>query len=125
RPWADPRVAGGGHGRGQLRRSTGPLFFLPPLRAASVYARMSAPGARVELYDSLAVRFEGEAIGTVSGAGTVPPNGRFQVDVRIFGSEGMLLLDVERERLEVHGRDGTIFRLPVAAGEGDYTCDGP
>jgi predicted dehydrogenase len=125
RTWADPEVAGGGYGHSQLTHSTGLLFFLTPLRAASVYARMSAPGARVELYDSLAVRFEGEAIGTVSGAGTVPPNGRFQVDVRIFGSEGMLLLDVERERLAVQRRDGATFHLPVAAGEGDYTCDGP
>jgi predicted dehydrogenase len=123
--WADPKVAGGGYGHAQLTHATGLLFFLTPLRAASVYARMTAPGSRVELYDALSVHFESGAIGTVSGAGSVPPGGRFQVDVRIFGSEGMLLLDIERERLEVQRRDGQNFHVPVPAGEGDYTCDGP
>ena len=52
----------------------------------------------MDLYDALAVRFEGGAIGTVSGAGRVPEDRPFQVDLRIFGTEGMLLLDCERAR---------------------------
>ena len=46
-------------------------------------------------------------------------------DIRIFGSEGMLLLDVERERLEARRRGGKDFSMPNPAGEGDYTCDVP
>jgi hypothetical protein len=51
------------------------LAWLTGLTPASVYALMSAPEAKVDLYDTLSVRFEGGAIGTASGAGTVPPSG--------------------------------------------------
>ncbi|MGH2460664.1 MAG: Gfo/Idh/MocA family protein [Chloroflexota bacterium] len=125
RTWADPLVAGGGYGHSQMTHSTGLLFFVTPLRAANVYARMSAPGSRVEIYDALSVRFQDGALGTVSGAGSVPPKNGFQVDVRVFGRDGMLLLDCERERLEVRRRDGESFTLPIAPGDGAYTCDGP
>lgn len=123
--WGNPAVAGGGYGHAQLTYATGLLFFLADLRVERVYAEMTAPGAAVDLYDALSIRFAGGAIGVVSGAGNVPNGGRFQVDIRIFGSEGMLLLDVERERLEVRRADGRDVSVPVAAGSGDYTCEGP
>lgn len=125
RTWADPAVAGGGYGHSQLSHATGMLFYLTPLRAESVFARMSAPGSSVEIYDALSVRFQGGAIGTVSGAGAVPSNSGFQVDVRVFGRDGMLLLDVERERVELRRRDGKNVSVPVSRGDGDYVCDGP
>lgn len=123
--WADPVIAGGGYGQAQLTHSTGLLFFVTPLRAERVYADMSAPGSRVELYDAFSVRYRNGAIGTVSGAGTIPEGSGYQVDLRIFGREGMLLLDVERERLELRRNDGDNFSLPISAGEGAYSCDVP
>src|SRR5262245_11724795 len=90
--WCDPKVAGGGYGHAQVSHSTGMLFWLTGLIPESVFAMMSAPGARVDLYDAISVRFAGGAIGTISGAGTVPAQGAlYQVDVRIFGSEGLLM----------------------------------
>jgi predicted dehydrogenase len=127
RTWADPQVAGGGYGHAQLSHSTGMLCWLSGLVPDSVYALMAAPTARVDLYDAISVRFAGGAIGTVSGAGTVPPagNAQFQVDLRIFGSEGMLLLDCERARLELRRHDGRCERLELSPDAGTYTCDGP
>src|SRR5262249_19919577 len=83
---SDPSVAGGGYGHAQLSHSTGMLSWLTALMPESVYALMTAPGSRVDLYDALSVRFAGGAIGTVSGAGTAPPSDgvRYQVDLRIF-----------------------------------------
>ena len=45
---------------------------------------MSNSQSQVEMYDALAVTFTSGAIGTVSGAGTVPIDQTFQVDLRIF-----------------------------------------
>src|SRR4029077_17937123 len=83
RTWADPAVAGGGYGHAQLSHSTGMLSWLTGLTPETVYALMAAPGALVDLYDAISVRFAGGAIGTVSGAGTVPPlgSGQYQVDL--------------------------------------------
>ncbi len=39
-----------------------------------------------------------------------------QIDLRIFGSEGMLLLDIERERLELRRRDGNDEVVAMAPG---------
>jgi predicted dehydrogenase len=127
RTWADPVVAGGGYGHAQLSHSTGLLCHLTGLMPASVYALMSAPDAPVDLYDALSVRFEGGAIGTVSGAGTAPAVGisSYQVDLRLFGSEGMLLLDCERARLELRRHDGTTDRIELSPDAGAYSCEGP
>ena len=83
------------------------------LRAQSVFAVMSGPGARVELYDAITVRFDAGAIGTFSGAGSVPVGQGFQVDLRIFGDEGMLLLDCERARVELSRNDGKTDSLDL------------
>jgi len=127
RTWADPAVAGGGYGHAQLSHSTGMLCWLTGLMPELVYALMMAPAARVDLYDALSVRFTGGAIGTVSGAGTVPPTGKaqYQVDLRIFGSDGLLMLDCERARLDLRRHDGTSAQMDLEPDAGAYTCDGP
>jgi predicted dehydrogenase len=81
----------------------------------------------VDLYDALSVRCEGGAIGAVSGAGTVPPRGtaQYQVDLRIFGDQGLLMLDCERARLELRRHDGRLEKLDLAADAGAYSCEGP
>lgn len=125
--WADPLVAGGGYGQAQLSHSTGMLCWLTGLKAESVYALMTAPGSQVDLYDALSVKFAAGVIGTVSGAGTIPPTGKasFQVDLRLFGSAGMLLLDCERARCELHRHDGRTEKLELATDAGAYSCEGP
>ena len=37
----------------------------------------------------------------------------------------MLLLDIERERLELRRRDGEDVVVPLAPGDGGYTCEEP
>ena len=124
--WADPVVAGGGYGHAQISHSSGMLFWFTGLVPREVFAMMSAPGTDVELFDAITARFDGGAIGTFSGAGTVPEkDAHYQVDLRIFGSDGMLLLDCERARLELRRNDGDHYIAPLAADAGAYSCDGP
>ncbi len=127
RTWADPAIAGGGYGHAQLSHATGLLAWLTGLVPESVFAHMSTAGAAVDLYDALSVRFVGGAIGTVSGAGTVPAAGRprYQVDLRIFGRDGLLMLDCERARLELRRHDGSRETADLAPDAGEYSCEGP
>jgi predicted dehydrogenase len=126
----DPRTwqvkeNGGGYGYGQITHSSALLLWLTGLRAKEVSARMTAPNSGVDMYDAAWVAFENGAIGAISGAATLPDDDPFQVDLRIFGDEGVLLLDVERERLQVRRHDGKHHQFPVPAGEGAYSCEGP
>ena len=123
--WADPRVAGGGDGHAQLSHSLGMLFWLTGLKASQVYALMTAPNSQVEIYNAISVRFNDGSIGTVSGAGNIPRQNKFHVDHRIFGSEGVLMLDCDRPRMEIQRYDGDNFRLELESEAGAYSCDGP
>jgi predicted dehydrogenase len=116
---------GGGYGYGQITHSSALLLWLTGLRATEVSARMAAPRSGVDLYDAATVVFDSGAIGAISGAGTLPDDDKFQVDLRIFGDQGVLLLDVERERLVVRRHDGQHQQFVVPSGEGAYSCEIP
>jgi predicted dehydrogenase len=122
--WADPKRAGG-YGWGQLVHALGLLFRIADLAPESVFAMTGKSPAGVDYYDAAAIRFTNGATGTVSGSSTVPKHRGFQIDLRIFGSDGMLLLDIERERLELRRRDGNDEVVAMAPGDGGYTCAEP
>ena len=81
--------------------------------------------AGVDYYDAAVVRFAGGATASLSGAATLPKGRPVQIDLRIFGSEGMLLLDIERERLELRRRDGKDEVIALKPGDGAYACEEP
>jgi predicted dehydrogenase len=122
--WADPE-ASGGYGWGQLSHALGLLDRIVDLPVDQVFAWMSESEAGVDLYDAINVRFQNGATGVVSGSATVPKHRGFQIDLRIFGSEGMLLFDIERERLEVRRYDGEDTIVPMQPGDGNYACVEP
>jgi predicted dehydrogenase len=130
--WADPARAGG-YGWGQLCHALGLLFTIADLVPRQVYALMGASPSGADYYDAISVRFANGATGVISGSATIPkPSGAqhdrskgYQIDIRIFGTEGMLLLDIERERLVLRREDGQDFELPMAPGDGDYPATAP
>lgn len=127
RTWIDPAISGGGYGQAQLPHALGWLMGITSLRSESVYALSAAPaGAPVELHTALAVRFEGGASGVVSGAsyhGGVQ-NNRHQMEIRVFGSEGQMHVDLERDRLWMANRRGSV-EIDLPADAGAYHCEGP
>ena len=123
--WADPIVAGGGYGLGQMSHSLGLMSWLTGLVPQQVFAMMAESESQVEMYDALTVRFGDGVIGAISGSGDIPEGQSFQLDIRVFGTEGMLLLDVERARLAIHRHDLQDTVLDVAPDAGAYSCEGP
>ncbi|HWJ75472.1 MAG TPA: Gfo/Idh/MocA family oxidoreductase [Kaistia sp.] len=115
--WADPARAGG-YGWGQLTHGLGALFSMVDLDPVRVFAKIGLSPAGVDFYDAAVVELENGATISLSGAATVPKSRSYQMDIRIFGTEGMLLFDVERARCEVIRHDGRthIEKLPADAG---------
>jgi len=122
--WSEPDKAGG-YGWGQLSHVLGLMFRVTGLAPSEVYAIGGQSPSGVDYYDAATVRCTNGASIAVSGAATVPKQCGYQVDVRVFGTEGMLLLDVERERMEVRRDDGRDTVMDIAAGAGAYQCIEP
>lgn len=119
--WADPRH-GGGYAHGQVSHSSALFFWLTGLRAATVAGRVVNAGAPVDLFDAAVIQFDGGALGSLSGAATLADGDKYQVDLRIFGSEGVLMIDAERERVSLRRYNGERVEVPIAQGEGEYEC---
>jgi predicted dehydrogenase len=122
--WADPANAGG-YGWGQLSHALGLMFAVSGLSPAQVFAMGGKSKAGVDYYDALTVRMTNGATAAISGAATVPKHCGYQVDVRIFGTEGMLLIDVERERMELRRNDRDDVVLDLKPGDGAYLAIEP
>jgi predicted dehydrogenase len=122
--WADPARAGG-YGWGQLVHALGLLFRVADLRPVSVFAMTGQSPAGVDYYDAAVVRFDGGALASISGSATVPKHRGFQLDLRLFGSEGMLLLDIERARLELRRHDRHDAIEPITEADTAYACVAP
>lgn len=122
--WADPANAGG-YGWGQLSHALGLMFGVTGLAPAQVFAMGGNSKAGVDYYDALTVRMTNGATCAVSGAATVPKHCGYQVDVRIFGTEGMLLIDVERERMELRRNDRDDVVMDLRPGDGAYLAVEP
>jgi predicted dehydrogenase len=122
--WADPRNFGG-YGWGQLPHVLGCLFQIADITPRSVFAIVGRSPTGADIYNAATILFVDGATGSLSGSGTVPTNSRFQVDLRLFGTEGMLLLDLERERLELRRSDDKNEDFRIEAGDGHYVCEEP
>jgi len=118
--WADPAQFGG-YGWGQLSHALGLMFRLIDRAPLEVAALCTRSPTEVDLCDAAILRLEGGAQVSLSGTALLPKHATRQLDIRIFGTEGALLLDMERARLELRRFDGDdrILDLPATAGKYD------
>lgn len=127
RTWTDPEISGGGYGQAQLSHALAWLLGITGLRGESAFCFAGGPSeATVELHDAISLRFVGGASGSVSGASAHGSQGiRHQKEYRVFGSEGQLHADLERDRLLFwrNGEEKQVPTLPLDAGS--YNCEGP
>ncbi|MDE0306918.1 MAG: Gfo/Idh/MocA family oxidoreductase [Albidovulum sp.] len=117
--WADPKRAGG-FGWGQMSHSLAWVVRVSGMRPESAFCLASKSPTGVDYFDAASARMTGGATLSLSGASTVPKHCGYQLDIRLYGSEGMLLFDVERERLEVRRHDGADRVVDIAPGDGAY-----
>jgi hypothetical protein len=89
--------------------------------------------AGIDLHDAVVARTESGATMSISGA-TAHPEARLraddalprhQLELRVFGSHGQLVVDFERAMVwrSASGRDDE--RLPLDEDAGRYSCEGP
>lgn len=123
--WTDPRFSGGGYAPAQLSHALGLGLWLSGLRGEEVFARMYNAGAEVDLHDAYSLRFTNGAIGTVFGASYPIGAPKHQLEVRLYGEKGQLIVDVERERLWIYRSADDQKQQNLQDGDGGYSCTGP
>jgi predicted dehydrogenase len=125
--WTTKSISGGGYAQAALPHALGVALGLAGARAQTVYGLTGGGGdAGIELYDAFAVKFSGGAIGTVSGmahhAGAAL---RHELEIRIFGTEGQLHLDLFRDLVRLWNQSGADEQPSLPPGAGVYNCVGP
>lgn len=123
--WSDPLVAGGGYAPGQLSHALGIAMSIADVRAEEVFAYTNGHAPGIDLYDAISVKYQGGAIGTVSGSVCPEGWGRDQLEVRLYGAGGQIILDLERPMLSQYRGPGDEIRIPFPSDAGKYACDGP
>ena len=117
--WADPAKAGG-YGWGQMSHSLAWLLYVTGLKFETVFCMDGKSKTGVDYYDAAVARAANGATVSLSGSSTVPKHKGLHMDVRIYGTEGMILLDIERARLTLHRLDGTDDDAKVTSAEAEY-----
>ena len=122
--WADPKRAGG-YGWGQMSHSLGWLLHVSGLRFQSVYCMDTKSKSGVDFYDAAVARATSGATVSLSGSATVPKHIGMHMDIRIYGTEGMLVFDNERARLSLFRMDGKDEVLHLEQSEVEYDGELP
>jgi predicted dehydrogenase len=117
--WADPKKAGG-YGWGQMSHSLAWLVHVADLTFESVYSMDGKSKSGVDYYDAACARATNGATVALSGSATVPKHKGMHMDIRIFGTEGMILFDNERARLTLSRLDGTEDAVAISQAEAEY-----
>ncbi len=122
--WADPDKAGG-YAWGQMSHSLGWLFYVSGLTFESVYCIAGQSKTGVDFYDAAVARATNGATVSLSGSATVPKHIGMHMDIRIYGTEGMIVFDNERARLALQRHDGADEIIEMTQTDAEYDGELP
>ena len=114
-----------GYAYGQLSHLFSLVFWLTGLIPTEVTARTTDGPARSDVYDAFVIRCRGGALISASGAAAVPFGRRHHLDLRLYGSEGAVIVDLERDRIELVREDRVDLAIPLDAGALSYPAAAP
>ena len=117
--WADPQRAGG-YGWGQLSHALAWLIYVSSLKGESVYAITGKSKTGVDFYDAAVCQATNGATISLSGASTVPKHVGMHMDIKIYGTEGLITFDNSLNRLELRRDDEADEVVEMAPDDGDY-----
>jgi predicted dehydrogenase len=111
RSYNDPAVAGGGQIYCQVSHVAAYLGFLTDRQPTEVFARLDNAGTPVDVYNSLNIKLADGTLVSMASHGLPMPSER-QHEVRVYGTEGALLLELWKGTMEFQDREGNIRRYP-------------
>lgn len=104
--YSDPAIAGGGQAYAQVSHAAAYLTFLTGLRPAEVFAAFHYDGGRMDIYDAATIRVENGCLVSLASTGATPTTRR-DYEVRLFGTRGLLFLDLWCGTMRFVSMDGS------------------
>lgn len=120
----DPAIAGGGQIYCQISHAAAYLTFLTGLRPHEVYARFDYAGSVNDIYDALTVTMENGALVSIASTAATPLSER-NYEVRVFGTKGIVLLELWKGEAVFVPFEGERRVLPSLPADGIYPDRGP
>jgi predicted dehydrogenase len=115
--YSNPELAGGGQGHLQVTHLAGLMFWVTGLRPVEVFAFMEKYDLRVDLVDAIAIRFNNGAVGTLASTGGIAPPQQQDHEIRIYGTQGSIILNPIPGELSIHYADGRVQNFPDLGAE--------
>lgn len=109
--YSDATIAGGGQAYAQVTHAAAFLSFLTGACATEVFARFHNDGAAVDLYDTINWKMSDGSAVSLASTGCTPVDRR-DFEVRIFGTQGILFLDLWRGKMNLVPMEGAPHHYP-------------
>lgn len=103
--YSDPSIAGGGQIYCQVSHVGAYLTFLTGAEPVEVYAKFDYADSKNDIYDALTITLDNGALVSLASTGATPLSLR-NFEVRIFGTEGVLFLELWKGTMAYHPFDG-------------------
>lgn len=122
--YSDPSVAGGGQIYCQVSHVAAHIGFLTNRQPAEVFARFDNAGTAVDIYDTVSIKLDDGTLVSIATTGATMLSER-NYEVRIYGTQGMLFLELWKGKMEFHNQNCDIERYPDLPASGIYPMFAP
>ncbi|MGB8479821.1 MAG: Gfo/Idh/MocA family oxidoreductase [Acidobacteriaceae bacterium] len=122
--YSDPAVAGAGQIYAQVCHAAAYIAFLTGMRTAEVFARFHNDGALLDIYDTLNLKMEDGSLVSIASTGATSLDRR-DFELRVFGTNGMLFLDLWKGYMEFCGMSGGCDIYPALQDADIYPHEAP
>jgi predicted dehydrogenase len=122
--YSDPATAGGGQIYCQVSHAAAYIGFLTGSPVREVFARFDNAGTAVDVHNSLSIKLEDGTLVSLASTGAPPLSDR-QYEVRIYGTQGMILLELWKGKMEFHDIDCNVTPYPDIPAEDIYPLLSP
>jgi predicted dehydrogenase len=122
--YCDPDVAGGGQIYSQISHAGAHLGFVLGRRPKTVFAQFDNGDTAVDVYNTIHLKLEDDTLVSLASTGATPDSER-NYEVRIYGTSGLLLMELWKGKMECHYFDGRIVRYPDLSSDEIYPLFAP
>ena len=122
--YSDPDIADGGQIYAQVSHVGAYLSFLTSDNPVEVYAKFDNAGSNTDIYNTLNVVMDSGTLVSIASTGATPGSIR-QYEIRVFGTKGILLLELWKGQMSFHSFAGEFWQFKNLAEDEIYPDQAP